>query len=101
MEPEDLLKFGLIPELIGRLPVMAAVGALDRESLITVLTQPKNALVKQYHRIFELDGVELEFTEAALERAGGHGRQIEDRGSGITVDTGRGVDGGHVPGALD
>ena len=69
VEPEDLLKYGLIPELIGRLPVMAAVGALDRDSLITVLTQPKNALVKQYHRIFELDGVELEFTEGALERA--------------------------------
>ena len=69
VEPEDLLKYGLIPELIGRLPVMAAVGALDRESLITVLTQPKNALVKQYHRIFELDGVELEFTDAALAKA--------------------------------
>ena len=69
VEPEDLLKYGLIPELIGRLPVMAAVGALDRDSLITVLTQPKNALVKQYQRIFELDGVELEFTDAALERA--------------------------------
>ncbi len=69
LEPEDLLKFGLIPELIGRLPVMAAVGALDKESLISVLTQPKNALVKQYERIFELDGVELEFTEAALGRA--------------------------------
>ena len=69
LEPEDLLKFGLIPELIGRLPVMAAVGALDKESLVTVLTQPKNALVKQYERIFELDGVELEFTDAALEHA--------------------------------
>ena len=69
LEPEDLLKFGLIPELIGRLPVMAAVGALDKESLVTVLTQPKNALVKQYERIFELDGVELEFSETALEQA--------------------------------
>ena len=69
VESEDLLKYGLIPELIGRLPVMAAVGALDRDSLITVLTQPKNALVKQYQRIFELDGVALQFTDAALEKA--------------------------------
>ena len=101
VEPEDLLKYGLIPELIGRLPVMAAVGALDRESLITVLTQPKNALVKQYNRIFELDGVELEFTDGGPGTGSRHGRQAEDRGSGIAVDTGRGVDGGHVPGALN
>ena len=80
---------------------MAAVGALDRESLITVLTQPKNALVKQYHRIFELDGVDLEFTDAALERAADMAVKTENRGSGIAVDIGRGVDGGHVPGALD
>ena len=65
--PEDLLKFGLIPEFVGRLPVMTSVTALDREGMIQVLTEPKNALVKQYQRLFELDGVNLEFEEEALE----------------------------------
>jgi len=65
--PEDLLKFGLIPEFIGRLPVITTVSPLDRDALIAILTGPKNALVKQYQRMFEIDGVELEFTEDALE----------------------------------
>ena len=65
--PEDLLKFGLIPEFIGRLPVITTVTNLDREALVSILTAPKNALVKQYQRMFEIDGVELEFTEDALE----------------------------------
>ncbi|HTY72255.1 MAG TPA: ATP-dependent Clp protease ATP-binding subunit ClpX [Actinomycetes bacterium] len=65
--PEDLLKFGMIPEFIGRLPVITSVRHLDREALVRILTEPKNALVKQYRRLFELDGVELEFTEDALE----------------------------------
>jgi len=65
--PEDLLKFGLIPEFVGRLPVIGAVSNLDHEALVRILMEPKNALVKQYHRIFELDDVELEFTEDALE----------------------------------
>jgi ATP-dependent Clp protease ATP-binding subunit ClpX len=65
--PEDLLKFGMIPEFVGRLPVITSVENLDREALISILTVPKNALVKQYHRLFELDGVDLEFTEDALE----------------------------------
>jgi len=65
--PEDLLKFGLIPEFIGRLPVITAVQQLDREGLVAVLSEPKNALVKQYARLFELDGVELEFEDGALE----------------------------------
>ena len=64
--PEDLLKFGLIPEFIGRLPVITTVSNLDREALVRILTRPKNALVKQYQRMFEIDGVELEFTEEAL-----------------------------------
>ena len=64
--PEDLLKFGLIPEFIGRLPVITTVSNLDREALVRILTRPKNALVKQYQRMFEIDGVELEFTEDAL-----------------------------------
>src|ERR671915_273595 len=64
--PEDLLKFGLIPEFIGRLPVMAAIHQLTRDDLITILTEPRNALTKQFHRFFEFDNVELEFTEDAL-----------------------------------
>ncbi|MGV0633010.1 ATP-dependent Clp protease ATP-binding subunit ClpX [Mycolicibacillus trivialis] len=65
--PEDLIKFGLIPEFIGRLPVVASVTNLDRESLVKILSEPKNALVKQYIRLFDLDGVELEFSDEALE----------------------------------
>ncbi|MUM16174.1 ATP-dependent Clp protease ATP-binding subunit ClpX [Mycobacterium sp. CBMA271] len=65
--PEDLIKFGLIPEFIGRLPIVASVTNLDRESLITILSEPKNALVKQYTRLFDMDGVELEFEQDALE----------------------------------
>ncbi|MEO6472650.1 MAG: ATP-dependent Clp protease ATP-binding subunit ClpX [Aeromicrobium sp.] len=65
--PEDLLKFGLIPEFIGRLPVIAAVDNLDRSALVTILTEPRNALTKQYVRLFEIDDVELEFTGDACE----------------------------------
>ena len=67
VRPEDLVKFGLIPEFIGRLPVVATVRNLDRESLVAVLTRPKNALVKQYQRLLAMDDVELEFTDEALE----------------------------------
>ncbi len=66
LEPEDLLKFGLIPEFVGRLPVIATLEDLDEEALVTILTQPKNALVKQYQRLFELEETELTFTEDAL-----------------------------------
>ncbi|MBT4879807.1 MAG: ATP-dependent Clp protease ATP-binding subunit ClpX [Alphaproteobacteria bacterium] len=66
VEPEDLLKFGLIPEFVGRLPVIAALGDLDEEALIEILTQPKNALVKQYQRLFDMEEVKLEFSEDAL-----------------------------------
>ena len=65
--PEDLLKFGMIPEFVGRLPVITSVHNLDREALIQILTEPRNALVKQYKRLLELDGVDLEFTPDALE----------------------------------
>lgn len=67
VQPEDLHKFGLIPEFIGRLPIVATVDPLDIEALTRILTEPKNALVKQYQRMFELDGVGLEFEDAALE----------------------------------
>ncbi len=65
--PEDLLKFGMIPEFIGRLPVLTSVENLDKEALMQILTEPKNALVKQYQRLFDLDNVELEFNEEALD----------------------------------
>ncbi|MFC0201922.1 ATP-dependent Clp protease ATP-binding subunit ClpX [Paracoccus rhizosphaerae] len=66
LEPEDLLKFGLIPEFVGRLPVIATLTDLDEEALIIILTKPKNALVKQYQRLFDLEGVQLTFTDDAL-----------------------------------
>lgn len=66
VEPEDLIKFGLIPELIGRLPVIATLAQLDEAALMQILTEPKNALVKQYQALFDLEGVQLEFKEEAL-----------------------------------
>ncbi|GAA6193917.1 ATP-dependent Clp protease ATP-binding subunit ClpX [Phaeobacter sp. NW0010-22] len=66
LEPEDLLKFGLIPEFVGRLPVLATLEDLDEDALVIILTKPKNALVKQYQRLFELEDTELDFTEDAL-----------------------------------
>ncbi|AVM00339.1 ATP-dependent Clp protease ATP-binding subunit ClpX [Gordonia iterans] len=65
--PEDLIKFGLIPEFIGRLPMIASVTNLDKEALVSILSDPKNALVKQYRKLFDMDNVELEFTPDALE----------------------------------
>jgi ATP-dependent Clp protease ATP-binding subunit ClpX len=66
LEPEDLLKFGLIPEFVGRLPVLATLTDLDEAALVTILTEPKNALVKQYQRLFDIEGVKLTFTADAL-----------------------------------
>ncbi len=65
--PQDLIKFGLIPEFIGRVPMVESLELLDREALIRILTEPKNAIIKQYKRLFDLDGVELEFSQEALE----------------------------------
>ncbi|MEI7465689.1 MAG: ATP-dependent Clp protease ATP-binding subunit ClpX [Burkholderiales bacterium] len=65
-EPEDLIKFGLIPELVGRLPVMATLGELTEDALVQILTEPRNALVKQYQKLFSMDGVELEIRPSAL-----------------------------------
>jgi len=64
--PQDLVKFGLIPEFIGRVPVHVALDMLDEDALVSILRDPKNALTKQYQKLFELDGVELEFEEEAL-----------------------------------
>ena len=66
VEPEDLIKFGLIPELVGRLPVVATLGELTEDALVRILTEPKNALVKQYQKLFAMDGVELEIRPSAL-----------------------------------
>jgi ATP-dependent Clp protease ATP-binding subunit ClpX len=65
--PEDLLKFGMIPEFVGRLPVITSVRNLDRDALVKILNEPRNALVKQYQKLFELDNVGLEFTPDSLE----------------------------------
>ena len=67
MLPQDLLKYGLIPEFIGRLPIIATLKDLDKEALIKIATEPKNALVKQYQKLLEMDDVELEFSQDALE----------------------------------
>ncbi len=67
LQPEDLLRFGLIPEFVGRLPVMVTLDQLDEKALVQILTEPKNALVKQYNKLFEIDGVGLEFEEGVLE----------------------------------
>lgn len=69
VETEDLVKFGLIPEFVGRLPVVATLSELDEEALMTILSKPKNALTKQYQHLFELEGVELEFTDDSLREA--------------------------------
>jgi ATP-dependent Clp protease ATP-binding subunit ClpX len=77
--PEDLLKFGLIPEFVGRLPVVGAVQSLDRDALVQILVEPKNALVRQYRKFFEFEDVELEFTPDALD---GVAEQALKRGTG-------------------
>ncbi|WP_263079466.1 ATP-dependent Clp protease ATP-binding subunit ClpX [Endozoicomonas sp. Mp262] len=67
VEPEDLVKFGLIPEFVGRLPVLATLEELDEEALVRILTEPKNALTKQYHKLFEMEGVDVDFRDDALQ----------------------------------
>jgi len=67
IQPQDLLKFGIIPELVGRLPVITTLESLDRDQMVQILTEPKNALVKQYQKLLEYDGVELDFGRDALE----------------------------------
>ena len=67
VEPHDLIKFGLIPEFVGRVPVTVALDALTKEDMVHILTEPKNSIVKQYKKLFELDGVQLSFSKDALE----------------------------------
>jgi ATP-dependent Clp protease ATP-binding subunit ClpX len=83
VQPEDLRKFGLIPEFIGRLPVIATVDQLDKTALIAILTEPKNALIKQYQKMFELDGFELEFEPAAIELIADQAVQRETGARGL------------------
>ena len=82
VEPTDLVKYGLIPEFIGRLPVVATLDELDEDALIQILTEPKNSLVKQYQKLFEMEGAELEFRESALKAVAGKAmeRKIGARG---------------------
>lgn len=77
--PEDLLKYGLIPEFVGRMPIVVTLNALDETALVRVLTEPKNALIKQYQRMFSMDGVELVFTKEAIERVA---KEAEERKTG-------------------
>ena len=79
VQPQDLIKFGLIPEFVGRVPVTVSLNALDRNALVNILTQPKDALVKQYEKLFEIDGIKLEFEQGAIEA-------IADKA--IALDTG-------------
>ena len=71
VEPEDLIKFGLIPEFVGRLPVVATLDELDEDALVTILVEPKNALIKQYRKLFDMEGAELEFRDDALRAIAG------------------------------
>ncbi|MGO3362316.1 MAG: ATP-dependent Clp protease ATP-binding subunit ClpX [Corynebacterium sp.] len=83
VEPEDMVKFGLIPELIGRLPVITHVGHLDEEALVQILTEPKNSLVRQYQRLFEMDGVQLTFEDEALRGIAGKALARETGARGL------------------
>ena len=67
VEPEDLIKYGLIPEFVGRLPVVATLEELDEKALVQILTEPKNALIRQYQKLFAMEGVELEFRDSAID----------------------------------
>ncbi len=68
VEPEDLIKYGLIPEFVGRLPVVATLEELDEKALVSILTEPKNALTKQYKKLFDMEEIEIEFREAAIRK---------------------------------
>ena len=90
--PQDFIKFGLIPEFIGRVPVVVSLDSLDEDALIRILQEPRNSLVKQYRKLFELDGVELEFEEKALRRMAQKAME-KDRGPGPAVHYGEDADG--------
>ena len=83
VEPEDLMKYGLIPEFVGRLPVVATLDELDEDALVTILVEPRNALTKQYHKLFEMEGCELEFREDALRAVAARAMQRKTGARGL------------------
>ena len=95
-EPEDLIKFGLIPEFVGRLPVVATLDELDEAALIQILVEPKNALIKQYQKLFEMEGVELEIRETALRAIAAQGAGAQDRRPRPALDPRAGAARRHV-----
>ncbi len=88
VEPVDLIKYGLIPEFVGRLPVVGTLGDLDKAALVEILTKPKNALIKQYQKLFEYEGVKLRFEEEALEAIAdlAQQRKVGARGLRIIIE---------------
>ena len=95
-EPEDLIKFGLIPEFVGRLPVVATLDELDEAALIQILVEPKNALIKQYQKMFRMEGVELEMREPALRAIAAQGAGAQDRRARPALDPRAGAARRHV-----
>jgi ATP-dependent Clp protease ATP-binding subunit ClpX len=83
VSPDDLLKFGLIPEFVGRLPMAVSVDPLDKDDLVRILTEPRNAIVKQFERLFALDGVELVFTKEALATVAEEAIKLETGARGL------------------
>ena len=100
MQPEDLIRFGLIPEFVGRLPVCGVLHELDEGALIKILTEPKNALVKQYQKKFDFDNVKLKFTEDALKSVAQAGRGTQSRRARLDDDSRRAAAGRHVHAAV-
>ena len=94
--PQDFIKFGLIPEFIGRVPVVVTLNGLDEAALVRILKEPKNSLIRQYHKLFELDGVELEFDEAALTRMAQKSHGTQDGSQRTAIHHGRYGDGSDV-----
>lgn len=83
IQPQDLIKYGLIPEFVGRLPITVALRELDEEALVTILTKPKNALVKQFTKLFEIDGIKLEFSDDAVRAVAQKAIQLKTGARGL------------------
>ena len=83
VQPQDLIKFGLIPEFVGRLPVTVSLNSLNKEALVRILTEPKDALVKQYQKLFEIDGVELEIMPDAVEAVADKAIELDTGARGL------------------
>jgi ATP-dependent Clp protease ATP-binding subunit ClpX len=96
VEPEDLIKFGLIPELVGRLPVVATLAELSEDALVQILTEPKNALVKQYAKLLSMEGVDLEMRPNALQGHRPQGAGAQDRRARPALHPGAVADRHHV-----